>query len=173
MAAPHHEDVSCSSEVHALAVFHDHGGGVLRPFLRPGFRHCFVALAAGDYWIAIDGRRGLPSIQVVAAASFDLAAFYRGLGYTVAPMREAPRPARTPLAIATCVGAAKRVLGIRAPLALTPYRLWKCLERNDARSPFDTALPMARPTQGRPFDTPVASRRATQGQREKLSVRPE
>ena len=114
----------------AIAVFHDHGGGALRPFLKPGFRHCFAAVAAGDYWIAVDGRRGLPAIAVVAAASFDLAGFYRRLGYTVAPMREAPRPARTPFAFATCVGAAKRVLGIRAPLALTPYQLWKRLARS-------------------------------------------
>jgi hypothetical protein len=114
----------------AIAVFHDHGGGILRPFLRPGFRHCFVALAAGEYWIAVDARRGLAAIAVVAAASFDLAGFYRGLGYAVAPLREAPRPARTPFAFVTCVGAAKRVLGIRAPLALTPYQLWKRLERS-------------------------------------------
>ena len=122
----------------ALAVFHDHGGGWLRPFLRPGFRHCFAAVAAGGYWIAVDGRRGLPAMTVVAAADYDLAAFYRGLGYTVAAMTRASVAARTPFALATCVGVAKRVLGVRAPLALTPYWLWKRLERSKARLPLDT-----------------------------------
>ena len=113
----------------AIAVFHDRGGGWLRPFLKPGFRHCFCAVVAGDYWIVVDGRRGLPAIEVAAAASYDLAAFYRGLGYTVATVSMPPAAPRLPFALATCVGAVKRVLGIRAPFALTPYRLWARLAR--------------------------------------------
>jgi hypothetical protein len=109
----------------AIAVFHDHGSGWLRPFLRPGFRHCFCAVVAGDYWILVDGRRGLPVIEVVAAASYDLGAFYRRLGYTVAPVAVMPIAPRSPIVPATCVAAVKRVLGIRAPLALTPYQLWR------------------------------------------------
>jgi hypothetical protein len=85
-------------------------------------------VATGGYWIAIDGRRGVPSVSVVAAADYDLAAFYRGLGYAVAPLTAPPTAPRTPLALATCVGVTKRALGVRAPLALTPYRLWKRIE---------------------------------------------
>jgi hypothetical protein len=113
--------------VAALAVFHDEGGGRLRRFLKPGFRHCFCAVTAGPYWIVVDARRGLPAIDVVADASFDLAGFYRGLGYAVARFDGAPRPPRAPVAFATCVGAVKRVLGIRAPFAVTPYQLWRRL----------------------------------------------
>ncbi len=111
----------------AIAVFHDHGGGRLRPFLRPGFRHVFCAVRSGAYWIVVDGRNGLPEIEVAAGAEIDLAAFYRGLGYSVAEIAALPRPPRQPVALVTCVGAAKRVLGVRAPFALTPYRLWKRL----------------------------------------------
>lgn len=111
----------------AIAVFHDHGGGRMRPFLRPGFRHCFCAVRSGGYWIAIDGRKGVPAIEVIAGATYDLAAFYRGQGYAVAEVAAAPQPPRQPVAFVTCVGVAKRVLGVRAPLALTPYRLWKHL----------------------------------------------
>jgi hypothetical protein len=118
----------------AIAVFHDHGGGRLRPFLRPGFRHCFCAVASGPYWIAVDGRKGLPAIEVVAGAEYDLAAFYRGLGYAVAEIEVPALAPRQPVALGTCVGAVKRVVGVRAPFALTPYRLWKHLTRTTRRS---------------------------------------
>lgn len=115
----------------AIAVFHDHGCGRLRPLLRPGFRHCFCAVRSSAYWIVIDGRRGLPVIEVVAGAETDLAAFYRGLGYTVAEIAAAPRAPRQPVAFATCVGVVKRVLGVRAPFAFTPHQLWKRLSSSD------------------------------------------
>ncbi len=118
----------------AVAVFHDVGGGRLRPVLRPGFRHCFCAVRSGAYWIVVDGRQGLPAIEVVAGAETDLAAFYRGLGYAVAEIAAPAGPPRHAFALATCVGVAKRVLGVRAPLALTPYQLWKHLTRTTRRS---------------------------------------
>jgi hypothetical protein len=102
----------------------------LRRLLKPGFRHCFCALTADAYWIVVDARSGLPAIDVVADAAFDLEAFYRGLGYTVARVDSVPREPQSPIVLATCVGAAKRILGIRAPLALTPYQLWRRL-RNE------------------------------------------
>jgi hypothetical protein len=117
--------------VAAIAVFHDRGGGWLRPLLRPGFRHCFCAVTAGDYWIVVDGRKGLPCFEVVAGAAFDLAAFYRGHGYAVVLFGGPPRAPRQPIAVGTCVGVVKRALGVRAPLVLTPYGLWKRLSHLD------------------------------------------
>ncbi len=150
----------------ALAVFHDHGGGWLRPLLRPGFRHCFCAVASGPYWIAIDGRRGLPAIEVVAGADTDLAAFYRGLGYAVAEIAAAPRPPRQPVVLATCVGAAKRVLGLRAPFALTPYRLWKHLTRNDRRSEMSSLFSPPSPSTPPPPPPPTVADPSVQQRKE-------
>lgn len=119
----------------ALAVFHGCGAGALaRLFGRPGFRHCFAAVADGDYWIEIDGRAGRPVLAVVAASAFDLARHYREAGCTVVEMAMAAnadggRHARWPWMAATCVGATKKVLGVGAPWVLTPWQLHRYLAR--------------------------------------------
>lgn len=114
----------------ALAVFHDHGYGPLRHLLRRGFRHVFVAVRRKGYWIVLDGCAGLPVLEVVAGADDDLAGFYRRThGFTVIAL-DAPREfPRAPVMLATCVGAAKRVLGLRAPWVVTPYQLYCHLRR--------------------------------------------
>lgn len=111
----------------ALAVFHGHGNHALSRFLKPGFRHCFVAVLAGGYWIVVDGRMGTPELAVVASAGFDLAGFYRAEGFTVVETRVRRRSPATPLMLATCVGAAKRLLGLRAPGLVTPWQLYRHL----------------------------------------------
>ena len=115
----------------ALAIFHDHGYGPFRRWLRPGFRHVFVAVLRDGYWVTLDGRAGVPALQVVAGEGADLAGFYRRAhGFTVVALTAPRRPPRTPLMLGTCVGAAKRVLGIRAPWVLTPYQLYRHLKRS-------------------------------------------
>lgn len=96
--------------------------------LKEGFRHCFCVVAHGEYQIVVDGLNGLPEIKVVAGTGFDLKPFYVKEGFTVV---EVPRgkPSRWPLTNTNCVGLVKAVLGIRAPLALTPYQLYKELTR--------------------------------------------
>lgn len=116
----------------ALVVFHGHGHGPLARLLAPGFRHCFVCVRdANGIWIRFDGRAGIPDIRAEAGPGFDLAGFYRAAGYEVAELADcAPRRPRTPLMLATCVGAAKRILGVRAPFVITPYRLYRRLARS-------------------------------------------
>jgi hypothetical protein len=117
----------------ALAVFHGDGTGPLVRILAPGFRHCFVCiLDRNGTWIRFDGRAGIPEIRADAPAGFDLAGFYREQGFTVVEVvdREPQHP-RTPLMLATCVGAAKRLLGLRAPFVLTPLQLHRHLDRQD------------------------------------------
>lgn len=109
----------------ALAVFHDHGGHALDRWLKPGFRHVFCALASGEFWIRIDAKAGQPVIEAVAPADYDLATFYRAEGFTVVEMEQRTTPLRWPLMLVNCVGLVKLVLCIKAPLVVTPWRLYR------------------------------------------------
>lgn len=113
----------------ALAVFHGHGCHVLSRFLKPGFSHVFVAVRTGNYWVMIDGRAGVPVIEVVAPSDFDLVGFYRDQGFTVIETQQRALPPRGPFAIANCVGLAAAILSIRST-AITPYRLYRYLRKH-------------------------------------------
>ncbi len=112
----------------ALVVFHGHGCHVLSRFLKPGFSHVFVALRNGDYWILFDTQAGVPIIEVVAPADYDLTAFYRRQGFTVIETEQRMTVPRGPFAIANCVGQVKSILCIRSA-AITPYALYKHMRK--------------------------------------------
>jgi hypothetical protein len=107
-------------------VFHGRG---LR-FLKPGFRHCFAAVDDGAAWLVADPRADRLVVRAHDRA-FDLAAFYRGHGCTVVelvlPETAGRRIALRPL---TCVEIVKHLLGLSAPGAFTPWRLYRRLTRN-------------------------------------------
>lgn len=113
----------------AILVFHGYGNGCFSRFLKPGFRHCFVCVHdVNNIWIRIDGQAGLPEIRTEAAGDVDLAAHFRALGFTVIDVAGVGRQSpHTPLMLGTCVGAAKRVLGINARFVLTPWQLYRRL----------------------------------------------
>lgn len=76
----------------------------------------------------MDGRMGQPVLEVIAGEDFDLINHYRQQhGFTVVSVDAPRREALSPFMFATCVGAAKRMLGIRAPWVLTPYQLYRYL----------------------------------------------
>ena len=113
----------------ALAVFHQHGCHILDPFLKPGFRHVFVVVETGDYWVLIDSQAGVMTIEMVAPATYDLATFYRAEGFTVVETSQRSQPTRGPFSVANCVGFVKTVLGIRSA-AMTPWQLYKYLRKS-------------------------------------------
>jgi hypothetical protein len=111
----------------ALVVFTGVGSHCLDRILKPGFKHCFCAVTdERGYWIVVNGRAGLPAVDVVAMADFDLKSFYEQEGLTVvqAPTGEAPR---WPLTLTNCVGMVKSVLGINAFGVVTPWQLYRRL----------------------------------------------
>lgn len=113
----------------ALVVWHGHGSHLLDRFLKLGFKHCFVAVETDGYWITLDGRAGLAVVEIACEAACDLAAFYRGEGFTVV---ETEQRARVPLTIFVpynCVGLVKAVLAIGAPWVITPYQLYRYLTK--------------------------------------------
>lgn len=119
----------------ALAVFVDHAEcGWLR-FLKPGYRHCFVALRDGDLWLICDPLKDrLELAQLSLPSHFDLARFYAGRGHRVLIGRtrpELPRRVSMPAPL-TCVGVVKRVVGVRAPWVITPWQLFRHLRHRAA-----------------------------------------
>ena len=116
----------------AIVVFHGHGHGRMARLLAPGFRHCFVCVHdVNDIWVRLDGRAGLPELRTDAPGAFDLAGHFRNVGFSVLELDGfEPRPPRGVLMLGTCVGAAKRVLGLRAPFVLTPRQLYRRLRRH-------------------------------------------
>ena len=110
------------------------GGVADQPWLRalrPGFRHCFAALADEAGWTVLEPLSGRVLVaRLPVPAGFDLPNFYRRAGLAVlgpfapTPPRATRLPALAPL---TCVGLCRALLGPGAPFALTPYGLFRAL----------------------------------------------
>lgn len=100
---------------------------------RPGFRHCFAALADREGWTLVDPLSGRLVVQRLAVPrAFDLPAFWRRAGFRVlGPFTPAPpSPSRLPpLLPASCVSACLALLGRRRLFAVSPYGLYRALRR--------------------------------------------
>lgn len=103
--------------------------------LKPGFRHCFVLLHDGEHWVSLDPLLNHTDVQVHnVPPDFNLPGWLRRRGHRVvmAPVNRAHlRPA--PFMMFTCVEAVKRVLGLHAWHVLTPWQLYRHLERLNDR----------------------------------------
>ncbi|WP_185961496.1 hypothetical protein [Telmatospirillum sp. J64-1] len=113
----------------ALVVFSGETGLVWLRWLRPGFRHCFLLLEDESGWLAYEPlvhRTEILRLDIPPA--FDLRRWYEERGHVVVETRLFPADSRRPrLGIYSCVEAVKRVLGIQAPLVLTPWQLYRHL----------------------------------------------
>ena len=119
----------------AVVVFHGDGSGFWPAFFgRDGFRHCYVVVPAGDYWILMDGTAGALVIAVVGGTDDSAAAYYKreGMTFIETPIRQR-RLLWWPLMLHNCVGATKAVLGVRAPWVWTPYQLYRYLRKMNVR----------------------------------------
>ena len=108
--------------------------------LKPGFRHCLVALPAPGGWILYDPLSHASNLGLVRGLSGgELFAWLLARGYlpVVAPLA-APRRSSLPPAPFTCVEAVKRILGLRAPRVLTPWQLFRRLT-GDKKNILDMA----------------------------------
>lgn len=119
----------------AIIVFHGDGSGFWPAFLgREGFRHCYAVVPSGDFWILLDGRAGSPLLQVIAGTKkHDGPALVALLQTETNTVIEGEMPDKYdslwPLMIGNCVGATKKILGVRNPLIWTPYQLFLYLKR--------------------------------------------
>lgn len=113
----------------AVVCFHDHGDGYLSRLLKPGFRHVFILVDDGTYWIAIDGRAGLPVVRVEAARVFDIAEHYRAQGMTVVEATQAATAPSRLFAPCNCVGLVAGILGLSCR-AITPWQIYRHLMKD-------------------------------------------
>ncbi len=116
----------------AVVVFSGEAALCVLRLLRPGFRHCFVAVNDGCRWITVDSLAHRTEVAVLPVPpDYDLAAFYRR--HVFAAFGGAPPlvPRRlAPLSPFTCVETVKRVLGIHARTVLTPWQLYRYISNN-------------------------------------------
>lgn len=113
----------------ALAIFHGRGDHWLAPLLKRGFSHVAAALeVAPGRWVLIDPGLGTPKVEIVEAD--DIATKLAAEGMTTVDVETREIEARSPFLANTCVGVVKKLLGVSAPFALTPYRLYRHLRRH-------------------------------------------
>lgn len=99
-------------------------------FLKPGFRHCFVIINDGRNWVSLDPMANRFEVTVHdQPAGFDFPQWLRSCGLTVIESQAHNRNRAAPLMPLTCVEAVKRVLGIHDRLILTPWQLYRHLEK--------------------------------------------
>lgn len=118
-----------SKQSPCLIVFVGKADCRILKFLKPGFRHCFVAFRANDRWVICDSLKKHIEFSVVnLPLSFDLSEFYRKSGHTVfaGHLSENGKLGSILPEILTCVTVAKRILGIRSFWTFTPWQLF-CL----------------------------------------------
>ncbi len=118
------------SSVRAWVVFSGETDLRCLRILKPGFRHCFVILNDGQNWITLDPLSNYMDVLVHrhVPAAFDLPAWLAGRGQVLLPAvpdRAGSKP-HWPMPM-TCVEAVKRYLGLRKPLIITPWQLYRHL----------------------------------------------
>ena len=115
----------------ALVVFSGDADLKWLKVLKPGFRHCFAILESDGRWIIYDPLSHQTEITVIEGLSIpELMGGYRKQGFhVVAWVWRTARFRPAPLGLYTCVEAVKRVLGIHAPLIITPWNLFNFLNK--------------------------------------------
>lgn len=126
----------CSAEPgdqwrYALVVFSGHADLWWLRLLRPGFRHCFVALCGPGGWVVVDPLSHRTCVaQIPATKDFDLCAWYRENGLQVVETKVfSPAKRVAPIRAYSCVESVKRILGIQAAWVLTPWQLFRYVNK--------------------------------------------
>lgn len=116
---------------HGLVVFADATDLWWLRWLKPGFRHCFIALAGARGWVVVESLSHQTSIAYIPVGQdFDLAAWYRQHGLVVVAVKNVATDKRVaPFAPYSCVENVKRILGIHARWVLTPWQLHRYLNK--------------------------------------------
>jgi hypothetical protein len=115
----------------ALVVFGGHADLWWLRLLKPGFRHCFVALAGAGGWVVVDPLSHRTCVaHIPISAELDLAGWYAAHGLTVVAAKVFSSSRRvSPIRPYSCVESVKRILGIQAGWVLTPWQLYRYLNK--------------------------------------------
>lgn len=101
-------------------------------WLRRGFRHCMTLVSVPPYWVLVDGLSNRTHISVLSVEGLAvyLADLHRaGYRCQYIPYLPSPPP-RLGMMPHTCVETAKRLLGISNRFVLTPFQLFKHINKN-------------------------------------------
>lgn len=114
----------------AWVVFSGHADMAWLKILKPGFRHCYVLLNDGKHWITIDPLSNYMDINVQEMpAEFDLPRWMQVRGHMIVPAQIEQLPRQAPWMLLSCVEVVKRVLGIHKRWIITPWQLFRYLEK--------------------------------------------
>lgn len=109
------------------------------PFLKSGYKHCFLVHWDGELWLRIEKHYGCMTVSPILwidrlfVGTFNLEPYFEKLGFIVQVVdlgdRKPDKLRVKPLfAPNTCVESVKDFLGISAYFVNTPYQLFKYLE---------------------------------------------
>lgn len=104
----------------AYVVFSNDSGHWWSRFLHPTIRHCHIVVPDRGRWVRFS--RTCESVELYADTEIDI-------GDTILVKAQVRPCKRNLLMLNTCVGFAKQVIGVNNPLILTPYQLYKHLEK--------------------------------------------
>lgn len=127
MCSYHHQEIQS-----AWVVFTGKTDIFWLRFLKSGFRHCYVLLNDGHSWICIDPVSTYTDVQVYhdIPANYNFPKWLELSGYRVTPAtinKNHFKPA--PLMWCSCVEFVKRILGIHKCSVVTPWQLYKFLQK--------------------------------------------
>lgn len=116
---------------HGLVVFADATDLWWLRLLKPGFRHCFIALAFPQGWVVVDPLSHYTSVgHFPLDQEFDLSRWYERHGLKVVKVKNISTDKRVaPFMPYSCVECVKRILGIRAMGVVTPWGLYRYLNK--------------------------------------------
>ncbi len=100
-------------------------------FLKSDFRHCFIVMEDTDHWVTVDPLSSHTEIEVIAKKTTQsLPLFFEEAGFRVVQGQFYNHHSKSaPLAFVNCVEMAKRILGIHKITIITPYQLYKFLNK--------------------------------------------
>ncbi len=112
-------------------VFSDKTDIRILKILRRGFRHCFMIMQQDGRWILVDPRANKTDICLLPhPRDFNLPRYYANQGMTVVkvPSIKTPNRILSPFPV-TCIATLKRIIGLHHMTILTPYQLYKFLQK--------------------------------------------
>ena len=101
--------------------------------LKHGFRHCYVVMSDGQKWFSIDPLAHMTEIAFHSFSEpFNLPLWLKSQGHTVVRVGlQIPEARPAPLMFMTCVETVKRMLGVRNRWLVTPWQLYKFLQKHN------------------------------------------
>ncbi|MGH1399429.1 MAG: hypothetical protein ACRBCT_09480 [Alphaproteobacteria bacterium] len=137
-------NIEDSPALKAWVVFSGQADLLWLKLLKPGFRHCYVILNDGNHWVSVDPLSNYTDVSVHnMPADFDLPRWMQSRGHTILPAEILRPEKQAPWMPFSCVEAVKRILGIHKHFMLTPWNLYRYLQKQNTKSTFDpkTTIP--------------------------------